>query len=218
MRARCCVRGTSFFVMLVVICRRLRNGAFSLFHTPLPVPSPSLPLTPHSATSNHADTHTNRMKIKKLPNILALHLKRFKYQEDLGKYIKLAYRVAFPLELRLFNTADGTSNPDRLYELFAIVVHIGRCVVRVRSFRRLGGIVLVVELLRVIPPLILSPSTLSFVPSPSHRLSCSSFVSHLTHLILHVLLHSPSPGRALHISPQSSMLTPPIPLVSPLGL
>ncbi|KAI0782512.1 hypothetical protein BC629DRAFT_1582630 [Irpex lacteus] len=66
-----------------------------------------------------------RMKIKKLPNILALHLKRFKYQEDLGKYIKLAYRVAFPLELRLFNTADGTSNPDRLYELFAIVVHIG---------------------------------------------------------------------------------------------
>ncbi|KAI0347572.1 cysteine proteinase [Trametopsis cervina] len=66
-----------------------------------------------------------RMKIKKLPNILALHLKRFKYQEDVGKYIKLAYRVAFPLELRLFNTTDGTANPDRLYELFAIVVHIG---------------------------------------------------------------------------------------------
>ncbi|KAH9926369.1 uncharacterized protein B0H18DRAFT_339289 [Fomitopsis serialis] len=66
-----------------------------------------------------------RMKIKKLPNILALHLKRFKYQEDLGKYIKLAYRVAFPLELRLFNTVDDAENPDRLYELFAIVVHIG---------------------------------------------------------------------------------------------
>lgn len=68
------------------------------------------------------------MKIKKLPNILALHLKRFKYQEDLGKYIKLAYRVAFPLELRLFNTVDDAENPDRLYELFAIVVHIGKCV------------------------------------------------------------------------------------------
>ena len=68
----------------------------------------------------------NSMKIKKLPNILALHLKRFKYQEDLGKYIKLAYRVAFPLELRLFNTVDGAQNPDRLYELFAIVVHIGK--------------------------------------------------------------------------------------------
>ncbi|KAI0253301.1 hypothetical protein BJV78DRAFT_1195724 [Lactifluus subvellereus] len=66
-----------------------------------------------------------RMKIKKLPNILALHLKRFKYQEDLKKYIKLTYRVAFPLELRLFNTVDDVDDPDRLYELFGIVVHIG---------------------------------------------------------------------------------------------
>ncbi|KAI9459639.1 hypothetical protein BJY52DRAFT_1097548, partial [Lactarius psammicola] len=66
-----------------------------------------------------------RMKIKKLPNILALHLKRFKYQEDLRKYIKLTYRVAFPFELRLFNTVDEVDDPDRLYELFGIVVHIG---------------------------------------------------------------------------------------------
>ncbi|KDQ62992.1 hypothetical protein JAAARDRAFT_120115, partial [Jaapia argillacea MUCL 33604] len=66
-----------------------------------------------------------RMKIKKLPNILALHLKRFKYQEDVQKYIKLAYRVAFPFELRLFNTVDDAEDRDRLYELFAIVVHIG---------------------------------------------------------------------------------------------
>ena len=65
------------------------------------------------------------MKIKKLPNILALHLKRFKYQEDLERYIKLTYRVAFPFELRLFNTVDDAENPDRLYELFAIVVHTG---------------------------------------------------------------------------------------------
>ncbi|KAK0208994.1 hypothetical protein DFS33DRAFT_492434 [Desarmillaria ectypa] len=66
-----------------------------------------------------------RMKIKKLPNVLALHLKRFKYQEDLQKYIKLAYRVAFPVELRLFNTVDDTEDADRLYNLFGIVVHIG---------------------------------------------------------------------------------------------
>lgn len=66
-----------------------------------------------------------RMKIKKLPNVLALHLKRFKYQEDTGRYIKLAYRVAFPFQLRLFNTVDDADNPDRLYELFAIVIHIG---------------------------------------------------------------------------------------------
>ncbi|KAL4070479.1 hypothetical protein J3A83DRAFT_4525498 [Scleroderma citrinum] len=66
-----------------------------------------------------------RMKIKQLPNVLALHLKRFKYQEDVQRYIKLTYRVAFPFELRLFNTVDDVSNPDRLYQLFAIVVHIG---------------------------------------------------------------------------------------------
>ncbi|KAF8899287.1 hypothetical protein BD779DRAFT_72123 [Infundibulicybe gibba] len=66
-----------------------------------------------------------RMKIKKLPNVLALHLKRFKYQEDVQRYIKLAYRVAFPFELRLFNTVDDMDNADRLYNLFGIVVHIG---------------------------------------------------------------------------------------------
>ncbi|KAI9284005.1 hypothetical protein BC943DRAFT_326818 [Umbelopsis sp. AD052] len=66
-----------------------------------------------------------RMKIKKLPNILALHLKRFKYQEQLQKYIKLTYRVMFPFELRLFNTCDDTEDPDKLYELWACVIHIG---------------------------------------------------------------------------------------------
>ncbi|TNY19151.1 hypothetical protein DMC30DRAFT_366994, partial [Rhodotorula diobovata] len=66
-----------------------------------------------------------RMKIKKLPNILALHLKRFKYEESLQRHVKLTYRVVFPFELRLFNTADDVSDPDRLYELWAIVVHIG---------------------------------------------------------------------------------------------
>ncbi|CAG8522843.1 12189_t:CDS:10 [Funneliformis mosseae] len=65
------------------------------------------------------------MKIKKLPNVLALHLKRFKYQEKLQKYIKLSYRVVFPFELRLFNTCDDIKDPDRLYELYAICVHIG---------------------------------------------------------------------------------------------
>ncbi|TPX42475.1 hypothetical protein SeLEV6574_g05588 [Synchytrium endobioticum] len=66
-----------------------------------------------------------RMKVKKLPNVLAVHLKRFKYQEKLQRYVKLGYRVVFPMELRLFNTADDTPDPDRLYQLFAIIVHIG---------------------------------------------------------------------------------------------
>ena len=65
------------------------------------------------------------MKIKILPNVLALHLKRFKPLPAEDKYVKLAYRVAFPLELRLFNTVDDAEDPDRLYHLFAIIVHIG---------------------------------------------------------------------------------------------
>ena len=44
------------------------------------------------------------MRVKKLPQILALHLKRFKYTEQLKRFTKLSYRVVFPLELRLFNT------------------------------------------------------------------------------------------------------------------
>lgn len=67
-----------------------------------------------------------RMKIKKLPNLLALHLKRFKYQEESQRFMKLAYRVVFPFELRLFNTIDDAPNADRLYKLWAIVVHIGQ--------------------------------------------------------------------------------------------
>jgi ubiquitin carboxyl-terminal hydrolase 9/13 len=66
-----------------------------------------------------------RMKIKRLPKILALHLKRFKYTEDLQRLQKLFHRVVYPYHLRLFNTTDDSEDPDRLYELYAIVVHIG---------------------------------------------------------------------------------------------
>ncbi|EEH45409.2 uncharacterized protein PADG_01559 [Paracoccidioides brasiliensis Pb18] len=66
-----------------------------------------------------------RMKIKRLPRILALHLKRFKYTEDLQRLQKLFHRVVYPYYLRLFNTTDDAEDPDRLYELYAVVVHIG---------------------------------------------------------------------------------------------
>ncbi|KAK3709277.1 hypothetical protein LTR37_011015 [Vermiconidia calcicola] len=66
-----------------------------------------------------------RMKIKRLPRVLALHLKRFKYTEDLQRLQKLFHRVVYPFHLRLFNTTDDASDPDRLYELYAVVVHIG---------------------------------------------------------------------------------------------
>ncbi|KAI1005169.1 putative ubiquitin carboxyl-terminal hydrolase [Podosphaera aphanis] len=66
-----------------------------------------------------------RMKIKRLPKILALHLKRFKYTEDMTRLQKLFHRVVYPYYLRMFNTTDDAVDPDRLYELYAVVVHIG---------------------------------------------------------------------------------------------
>ncbi|TQE14130.1 hypothetical protein C1H46_000049 [Malus baccata] len=63
-----------------------------------------------------------RMKIKKPPHILVIHLKRFKYIEQLGRYKKLSYRVVFPLELKLSNTVEDAESE---YSLFAVVVHVG---------------------------------------------------------------------------------------------
>ncbi|KAH8591381.1 hypothetical protein B0O99DRAFT_273661 [Bisporella sp. PMI_857] len=66
-----------------------------------------------------------RMKIKRLPKILTLHLKRFKYSDDMTRLTKLFHRVVYPYHLRMFNTTDDAEDPDRLYELYAVVVHIG---------------------------------------------------------------------------------------------
>jgi len=66
-----------------------------------------------------------RMKIKKLPKVLALHLKRFKYSDDYTRLSKLFHRVVYPYQLRMFNTTDDAEDPDRMYELYAVVVHIG---------------------------------------------------------------------------------------------
>ena len=64
-----------------------------------------------------------RMRIKKLPMILALHLKRFKYMESQSRHTKLSHRVVFPLELRLFHRTNDVE--DKLYDLVAVVIHCG---------------------------------------------------------------------------------------------
>ncbi|KAH6660522.1 hypothetical protein BKA67DRAFT_530614 [Truncatella angustata] len=66
-----------------------------------------------------------RMKIKRLPKVLALHLKRFKYTEDYSRLQKLFHRIVYPYHLRMFNTTDDAEDPDRLYELYAVIIHIG---------------------------------------------------------------------------------------------
>ena len=55
---------------------------------------------------------TKRLRVKKLPHILALHLKRFKFMEQTQRFTKLSYRVAFPWELKLFNTVSHTRLVD----------------------------------------------------------------------------------------------------------
>ena len=62
------------------------------------------------------------MKIKKPPQVLVIHLKRFKYVENQSRYKKLTYRVVFPFELKLSNTVED-AEPE--YSLFAVVVHVG---------------------------------------------------------------------------------------------
>ncbi|KAM7197801.1 ubiquitin C-terminal hydrolase [Naviculisporaceae sp. PSN 640] len=66
-----------------------------------------------------------RMKVKRLPKVLALHLKRFKFSDSYSRLVKLFHRVNYPYELRMFNTTDDAEDPDRIYELYAVVVHIG---------------------------------------------------------------------------------------------
>ena len=85
------------------------------------------------------------LRVKVLPQILVLHLKRFKYMEHVGRFVKLSYRVAFPFELKLFNTvsavttpschspplpspspqSDSAVDPDRMYDLIAVIIHCG---------------------------------------------------------------------------------------------
>ncbi|ORY80389.1 hypothetical protein BCR37DRAFT_67200 [Protomyces lactucae-debilis] len=66
-----------------------------------------------------------RMKIRKLPKVLALHLKRFKYEQEVQRHVKLQHVVRYETTLRLGNTTDDAADPDRLYELYAVVVHLG---------------------------------------------------------------------------------------------
>ncbi|OAF70068.1 hypothetical protein A3Q56_02177 [Intoshia linei] len=64
-----------------------------------------------------------RIRIKKPPKLLALHLKRFKYQDSLRRFTKLNYKVSFSQELRFPNLIGEKYN--KLYKLIACVAHCG---------------------------------------------------------------------------------------------
>ena len=88
-----------------------------------------------------------RLLIRTAPSVLALHLKRFKYVESVGRMQKLNHRVAFSRELKLPNLSADSTSVDDLYCLFAVVVHIGSgpnhghyvCFARTSGYKSSGG-------------------------------------------------------------------------------
>lgn len=66
-----------------------------------------------------------RMKVKRAPQILVLHLKRFKFSESEQKLVKLLHRVMYSRYIRLPVTTDDCPTPEKLYELTGVVVHLG---------------------------------------------------------------------------------------------
>ena len=62
---------------------------------------------------------------KKLPTILVIQFKRFKYVKERNQFVKLDYRIQFPFEIRLPSTQDEQNNKASLYTLSAIIMHMG---------------------------------------------------------------------------------------------
>lgn len=85
---------------------------------------------------------TKTIKIKKLPEVLVINFKRFKYDEKVDRMVKLFDSISYSHKLRLFNTKSekkeesthhnhnhhqhvAVGDDFTLYELYALVVHIG---------------------------------------------------------------------------------------------
>jgi ubiquitin carboxyl-terminal hydrolase 9/13 len=64
------------------------------------------------------------IKLKKLPEVLVINFKRFKYDESVDSLVKLFDSISYPFKLRLFNTTNDESSFN-LYELYGLVIHIG---------------------------------------------------------------------------------------------
>ncbi|CAM9024549.1 hypothetical protein WICANDRAFT_97047 [Wickerhamomyces anomalus NRRL Y-366-8] len=68
-----------------------------------------------------------KMGLRKLPKILALHLKRFKYSEEQQRNVKLFQKIKYPLYFKLESDIPAEKKEDGLkfYQLYGVVVHIG---------------------------------------------------------------------------------------------
>jgi len=75
-------------------------------------------------TCNSLQEAQKRIQVADLPYCLALHLKRFKFNEGAGRFMKLSVRVVFPMELRIPLCKDNDEH-EAFYKLYAVIVHIG---------------------------------------------------------------------------------------------
>lgn len=78
----------------------------------------------HCNTCSSLQEAVKTIKVKKLPQVLVINLKRFKYDEQMDKMVKLFDSISYPFRLRLFNTTED-ANQNILYDLYALVIHIG---------------------------------------------------------------------------------------------
>ena len=62
--------------------------------------------------------------VSHVSKIVTLHLKRFRWEDDRG-HVKVAGKVKFPLHLAAADINRHIDAPCTLYELFAVLVHIG---------------------------------------------------------------------------------------------
>ena len=69
-----------------------------------------------------------KVTIKKLPKVLMIHLKRFKYQESTQNYVKLNSKVTFPDKLKLneFLQDDSGDEEAGAFQLVSTVIHCGQ--------------------------------------------------------------------------------------------
>ncbi|KAL4436015.1 hypothetical protein ABPG74_022250 [Tetrahymena malaccensis] len=84
-------------------------------------------------TCNSKHDAEKQMLVKKLPQTLICHLKRFKYDDRLNRMIKLFWKVAFPLELKLtpnYIPPDKQNKHDSQiemnYQLNSVIIHHGQ--------------------------------------------------------------------------------------------
>jgi len=98
------------------------TDAFVKFHQDETLTNGGEQLCPHCSSKVGA---RKKIKIWKLPPVLVLHLKRFAWDVDAGKFQKLTNTLAVPLELELSEYCASNQRHGTTYELCCVANHHG---------------------------------------------------------------------------------------------